>query len=688
MAYTLAPQPGPQNMLLSCPIFEVFYGGGAGSGGSYAMILDWLNHANKYGEKAQGTIFRRTNDELNETLMLCKQLFGGLAKYVPHRRKWDFKNGACLKLRYLTQGDNVDKFLSNEYSWMGIDKVTDWPYEAPVTKLRDAIKNCNSPIPKRFLVTGHTGGKGHLWVKRRYIDPAPNGYEKIFDNSSGTFRVWIPATIEDNPAIEKADPRYKIRLRERFPDWMAERMLSGDWNIDGFEGHLDDTPEFGVWLKQVTPAFHWDWPHLVVIRKKLDLMMAGSIKKLMIFMPPRHGKSNQVTIRFPGWYLEKYPHKRVIVGAYNQTLANKFSRQTRKICVERMDLSKERTAVEDWETEAGGGLRAVGVGGGITGMGGDLILIDDPVKNREEANSLAYREKVWDWYTDDLSTRMEPGAMIILIMTRWHEDDLAGRILASEDGPNWTVINMPALAEVPDGEVDELGRVDGEALCPQRYDRDALLAIKKVLGASFEALYQQHPSAVEGNIWKREYWKFYKKHSGGLPMEPFMCVHSWDTALKAEKKNDPWNCTVWYIFKHGAYLVHRLNTKMESPAGKQAIKTMAAAYPPHAILIEDKNSGTTTMQELRGNTTLPLLAFDPGTKDKEARANLAVPTAEAGNIYLPEDEPWVQEYIDSMANFPNATHDEDSDTTSQFIIWMNHKRNKPARVGYVNLMGR
>lgn len=688
MATILSPQAGPQNQLLSCPVFEVFIGGGAGGGASFGMLLDWLSHSNRHGELAKGYIFRRTNDELNETLMLCKQIFGGFAKYVPHRRQWIFKNGSILKLRYLTLGDNVDKFLSLEYSWLAIDKVTDWPFEAPVTKLRAAIKNCNSSVPKRMVLTGVTGGKGHAWVKRRYIDPNPNGYEPIFDNEMCDFRVYIPCKITDNKVLKATDPGYVKRLQDRLPDWMAEAQLAGDWNLDHREGQFDDIPEFGEWLKTVTPAFQWDWKHLIAIRQKLSGIVDGSIKKLMIFMPPRHGKSNIATIRFPGWWLEKYPHKRVIIGAYNQVLANKFSRQTRKICAERISLSKERTAVEDWETEQGGGLRAVGVGGGITGQGGDLIIIDDPVKNREEANSPAYREKVWDWYTDDLSTRMEPGASIVLIMTRWHEDDLAGRILASEDGPNWTVINMPALAEVAEGDTDELGRIHGQALCPERYDEKALQAIKTVLGNSFQALYQQRPSAVEGEIWKREYWKYYKLHKGGLPMEPFMCIHSWDTALKKEQRNDPWNCTVWYLFKHGAYLRNRFNVKMESPEGKKAIKTMAAAFPPHLILIEDKNSGTTVAQELKRDTTLPILLFNPGTKDKEERANLAVPTAEAGNLYIPEDESWTQEYVDQMAAFPNATHDEDSDTTSQFVIWMNLRRRNPARIANLVHMGR
>src|SRR5574343_43352 len=197
---------------------------------------------------------------------------------------------------------------------------------------------------------------------------------------------------------------------------------------------LRKSPEqFDVaWLRQVTPAYTWNWPYLDTIREHLNRIERGMCKRLAIFIPPRHGKSQLATIRFPVYCLERNPKRRVIVGAYNQTLAEEFSRQARRIARERIALSAERVTANDWQTAAGGGLRAAGVGGGVTGHGADLIIIDDPVKSREEANSLAYRERVWDWYREDMYTRLEPGGAMVLIQTRWHEDDLAGRILASE----------------------------------------------------------------------------------------------------------------------------------------------------------------------------------------------------------------------------------------------------------------
>lgn len=264
----------------------------------------------------------------------------------------------------------------------------------------------------------------------------------------------------------------------------------------------ENTP-FQEWLPQVTPKYVWSWAHLLLIFSALDDVVAGRIKRLMIFMPPRSGKSEAVTVRFPAWFIERDPTMRFIIAAYNVSLASKFSRKTQKI-VKSRGLTLDREAVDDWSTTAEGGVRAVGVGSGVTGHGADGIMIDDPIKSREEAYSATYRERTWEWFKDDLFTRLEPDGFIILTLTRWHYDDLAGRILASDEGKNWAVIKLPALAE----EGDPLGREEGEALCPDRFDEGALLAIKAVTGGDFESLYQQNPTAAQGVIFKRAWWKF------------------------------------------------------------------------------------------------------------------------------------------------------------------------------------
>jgi predicted phage terminase large subunit-like protein len=271
--------------------------------------------------------------------------------------------------------------------------------------------------------------------------------------------------------------------------------------------------DFKAWLKAIAPTMTWDWKYQQLIYEKLNDVTTGKTKRLMIFLPPRHGKSELVTVRYSAWRLRQDPKLNIILGSYNQRLANRFSRKVRitwedAFQIENGQLKMENetaskapfsnsqlsiinsplpagdstdrsqeggrapavfptsqlsiinsqlpslrrrlNTVSEWETGMGGGVRAVGVGGGITGFGADLIIIDDPVRSRAEAESKTYRDKTYEWFCDDLYTRLEPNASIILIQTRWHEDDLAGRLLkdSEEEGAEqWEVISLPALAE-------------------------------------------------------------------------------------------------------------------------------------------------------------------------------------------------------------------------------------------------
>jgi len=278
------------------------------------------------------------------------------------------------------------------------------------------------------------------------------------------------------------------------------------------EQQTSDIADFKAWLKKISPNMTWDWKYQQLIYDKLKQITDGTTKRLMLFLPPRHGKSELVTVRYPAWRLQQDPSLNVIIGSYNQRLANRFSRRVRDVLSEPPALAgglnspistsdgqntprpstfrteskphlssgaappaapttpafghpssgrrgaggsdfprTSRTrlnTVAEWETASGGGVRAVGVGGGITGFGAKLVIIDDPIKSRAEAESKTYRERVWDWFNDDIYTRLEPDAAIILIQTRWHEDDLSGRLLKqmSDGGEHWDVISLPALA--------------------------------------------------------------------------------------------------------------------------------------------------------------------------------------------------------------------------------------------------
>ena len=253
-------------------------------------------------------------------------------------------------------------------------------------------------------------------------------------------------------------------------------------------------------------------PHLELLAEKLEAVERGDIKRLMIFMPPRHGKSEMASIRFPAWVLGRDPNKRLIHTSYDATLSNNFSRQTRNLLEERLTrlvfsitTAQDSRARGKWDV-AGykGGMISAGVGGAVTGHGADILIIDDPVKNKEEAESEVYREKTYAWYQNVARTRLEPDGAIILIMTRWHQKDLAGKILAEHNG--WEVIDLPAIAE----EGDTLKRAVGVALWPDRYSREELDLIRLDVGSrTWYALYQQKPRDPEGAIIKREWIRWY-----------------------------------------------------------------------------------------------------------------------------------------------------------------------------------
>jgi predicted phage terminase large subunit-like protein len=685
---------------------------------------------------------------------------------------------------------------------------------------------------------------------------------------------------------------------------------------------------FDAWLPVVTSWWTWDWSYLRLIQAQLDQVTAGRVRKLMLFLPPRHGKSELTTVRYPVWRLERDPAMRVIVGAYNQTLADKFSRKSRRIALQRFSLSQERTAVEDWETTRGGGLRAVGVGGGITGQGGDLIIIDDPVKSREEANSPAYRERVWDWYTQDLYTRLEPGGSMILIMcmtgdtpvlmadgterplrdvkvgdrvatydngklatstvrnhnsngldsvfrikticgkivyanerhpflveehgqlkwirlkylttdhrivtlgdrrangkerhapltaatsplargaiaphitarrcgpmgiahrqsmqstdatyvsssamespllsmtlctkrkaasalsadsrqettyarigaasfalttatkrtpfegfcattvislwdtprqrqprspllntsdfttaqiesiepagveevfdiqiartenfianglvshnTRWHEDDLAGRILASEDGPNWEILSLPALAEPG----DPLGRALGEALCPNRFTAEDLAKIRTVLGTwAFTALYQQRPLPAEGGMFKLAWFEIIP----AAPVSAVARVRFWDKAGSAGRNDYTAGVRIAKT-KEGIYIIEDVVRGQWSALEREKIIRQTAELdgPSVPVWIEqEQGSGGKESAENSIRTTLAgyIVHAERPSTDKVIRAEAFSAQCEAGNVKLVRAD-WNAAYLAEIASFPEGAHDDQVDASS------------------------
>lgn len=409
---------------------------------------------------------------------------------------------------------------------------------------------------------------------------------------------------------------------------------------------------FSNWLFDVSPDWQWNAPHLTHIRKHLARITDGRCKRLMIFLPPRHGKSEMTTVRYSAWRLEQDPSQRVIVGAYSQTLADKFSRKIRKIAESRsVPIDPRRTAVDDWETDDGGGIRAAGVGAGVTGMGGNLIVIDDPIKNRQEANSIVYRDKVWSWYTDDLYTRLEPGGAIIMIMTRWHEDDLAGRILESDDAPNWTVINLPAIAELDDA----LNRSPGEPLWPDRYDAAGLAAIKQAIGSrAFTALYQQRPVEQEGGMFKRSWFTV----TAVLP-EMTAMIRYWDFAATAGDGDYTAGLKMGLGVDGKIYILDLVHGQWSTSERNKIVRQAAESDGDIYQIFEreggssGKDAATYLISQMMGFRVRGVQS----TGSKVFRAEPFADQCEAGNVYLARAA-WNGRFLDELCMFPNGAHDD------------------------------
>jgi predicted phage terminase large subunit-like protein len=418
----------------------------------------------------------------------------------------------------------------------------------------------------------------------------------------------------------------------------------------------------GQWLQTTSPHLTWDWPYLAYIRTYLGAITRGDCKRLMLFVPPRHGKSTLATIHYPAYRLEYTPGVRVVVACYNQTLAEKFSRRVRSLVRQRgrVPLDPERQAVHDWLTLVGGGLRAVGIGGGITGQGADLLIIDDPVKSREEANSEAYRERCWDWYTDDIYTRLEPGAAIVLIATRWHEDDLAGRILASEQAADWTVVKLPAEAEAD----DPLGRPLGAALCPERYDLAALTDLRATLGeGAYAALFQQRPQPEGGLMFQRAWF--------GAPVlaapKEAMRIRYWD---KAGTLGGDGAATAGVLMARDAsgvfYVEHVVHGRWGAVEREQVIQQTAAADGRQVTVWVEQEPGSGG-KESAESTIRTLAGFkvfaERVTGDKVTRAEPFAAQCAARNVHIVAGD-WNAGYLDEITVFPSGRRKDRVDASS------------------------
>lgn len=417
--------------------------------------------------------------------------------------------------------------------------------------------------------------------------------------------------------------------------------------------------------------------HLKMIDELL-LRTLSEPMRVIVEMPPRHGKSELVSKFYPAWLLGWRPDWRIILASYEATFAASWGGKARDVLSEtghwypaRVRVRDDSSARNTWRIEQHEGeMQTTGVGGPMTGKGAHVMIIDDPVKNAEEANSLTYRNRNWDWMLSTALTRLEPGGSVVLVQTRWHEDDLAGRLLAEQgdakDGGLWTRLSLPAIAEAGDA----LGRAEGEALWPQRFSLARLEEIRASSAWVWDALYQQRPSPIEGGLIKWHQFKhtsvqedasFYQLDDHRVLKSACERALLVDLAVSTKTSADYTVATTVARTPAGEMIVLDVQrVRLEGPDQAPLVKRAYARHLPAWIGVETTGYQLALVQQLRRDG-LPVRELRPD-KDKISRALSLATMYEAGRVYHAVGTPWLAELERELTIFPNGTHDDQVDT--------------------------
>lgn len=429
-------------------------------------------------------------------------------------------------------------------------------------------------------------------------------------------------------------------------------------------------------------------PHLELLSSKLLEAATQADKRIIVSMPPRHGKSEMTSHYFPPWYLCNWPNKQLLLAAYESTFAAEWGGKARDTAIEfgeevfGVHVDKDNSSRDNWRVfhgskNAGQGIlseramrqagrsysimRTAGLGGPVTGKGADLAIVDDPVKNNEDALSGAARENKWQWWQSTMYPRLHKNGSAIVVQTRWHEDDLAGRLInLSEEGrEEWDIINLPALAE----ENDILGREPGEPLWPEKFDESRLKKIREVQGAYwFSAMYQGRPAPLEGGYFKR---KWFSERYNSLPRMQRV-IQTVDAAFKVGLDNDYSVIATWGTDGVNYYVIDIVRAKLEFHELKAAMKDQFWKHQPSGVYVEEAAAGISIIQEFQRESMLPVIG-KPVFGNDISRALAITGICEAGKVKLPARAAWVADWVEEHISFPNGAHD-DQVATSYYAL--------------------
>jgi predicted phage terminase large subunit-like protein len=439
-----------------------------------------------------------------------------------------------------------------------------------------------------------------------------------------------------------------------------------------------DLTAYAEYMNPEEPPADW---HVWLCERLMEMEdPRNDLLRMLISAPPGHAKSTYSSRLFSAWFMGRNDRKRYIQAGHTTSFCeNEFGKKVKSLVDSERHrdmfpnsrLSIDSKAAGYWALTTGGSYLTRGVGQGIAGFRAHCAGIDDPFASREDAESETIRDKVWDWFAADFTTRLLPRSPMFVVATRWHSDDLIGRIEEMNregKGLPWFVVNLPAIAIEED---DALGRLIGEPLWPELFDLDHLLSLKATLPArDWNSLYMGKPVDEEGGVIQGAWLKRYKK----LPAdnERRRVTVSVDSAIKTGDRNDFTAIGVWIedMFQNH-YLAHVVREKLEFAALVKRVESVASVWGASAILVEDKGSGTQYIQERSGKAPAPVIAISVNNNSKEFRLDGVSPMFEAGKVWVPEssEKGWHSDYEAELVGFPNAKYDDQVDMTSQYLDW-------------------
>ena len=459
----------------------------------------------------------------------------------------------------------------------------------------------------------------------------------------------------------------KQEIIDKLPPDVQKEYMKMAIKLSEKEKQIKVQNDFLTFVKHVWPEFI-EGAHHKKIAEKFNDIANKKIKRLIINMPPRHTKSEFASFLLPAWMVGRRPDLKIIQSTHTTELAIRFGRKAKTLIdspeyqqMFKTTLREDSQAAGKWETSQGGEYYAAGVGSAITGRGADLLIIDDP-HSEQDALNMSSMERAYEWYTSGPRQRLQPGGTIVVVMTRWNMKDLTGMLLKNQNelkSDKWELIEFPAILP------------SGKPVWPEYWNKDELEGVKASISiGKWNAQWMQNPTAEEGSLIKREWWKVWEKDTMP-PLEHV--IQSYDTAFLKKESADYSAITTWGVFRPdqdsppNLILLDAVKERLEFPELRKKAMEQYKYWNPETVIIESKASGLPLTYELR-KMGIPVINFTPSRgNDKHARVNACAPIFESGQIWAP-DMKFAEEVVEECASFPYGDHDDLVDSTTQAVM--------------------